>query len=266
MSWGLKATNNFYKYKSKRAMNSKKILNSTIIAILSSVFFCLILPEKSLSQTIELSGIIRDFQDSHPDFEREPNVDKNELNQVFKYGLDKNITTNLLGDDGKPTYAGTSYSTTNKNNFDQWYRDVPGINQRKTHNITLDYDQSQKKYIYENNSFFPIDNELFGNQGRSHNYHFTYEIKANFTYIGNETFTFIGDDDVWVYINGKKVLDIGGVHGAETASFTLNADKATELGLEEGNTYSFNFFFAERHTTKSHFRIETTIAFEEPSD
>jgi len=31
------------------------------------------------------------------------------------------------------------------------------------------------------------------------------------------------------------------------------------LGLEDGQTYSLSFFFAERHTTQSNFRIATTL-------
>jgi fibro-slime domain-containing protein len=260
-------------------MNKKIFLNALIGTALIGIFSGTATPEIALTSTqpnsLTLTGTIRDFNGyragnsgslvsgGHPDFERKAGTDKNPQDQTFQYGLDKNITTDTLGSDKKPVYAGGSYSTTTKANFDQWYRDVEGINQNKSYDITLTYNNQTGKYVFEDNSFFPIDNELFGNQGRSHNYHFTYAINSHFTYQGNETFTFIGDDDVWVYINGKKVVDIGGVHNAQTGSITLDANKASELGLEVGQTYSFDFFFAERHTTESHFRIETTIAFQE---
>ena len=76
-----------------------------------------------------------------------------------------------------------------------------------------------------------------------------------FTYNGGETFAFSGDDDVWVYINGKKVIDIGGVHNSINRRVDLD-EVASEIGLEVGETYDLNFFFAERHTTLSNFRIE----------
>ena len=72
------------------------------------------------------------------------------------------------------------------------------------------------------------------------------------------TFSFTGDDDVWVFINGKLAVDIGGVHGQAKRSINLD-DEADELGLVEGETYALDFFFAERHTTESNFRIETTL-------
>lgn len=215
--------------------------------------------EDHSSESIILTGTIRDFSDQHPDFERNPG-DTSADGSVFKYGIDQEITTNELDPDSKPTYAGGSYSTTNKANFKQWYRDVDGVNQNRKLNITLEK-QDNGVYRYQNTDFFPINEQLIGNEGRDKNFHFTYEIANEFTYQGGEVFNFSGDDDVWVYINGKKVIDIGGVHSRLDASVSLD-DVANDIGLSVGNTYDFHFFFAERHTTKSNFIIETTIALE----
>ncbi|MGL6340205.1 MAG: fibro-slime domain-containing protein [Waterburya sp.] len=210
--------------------------------------------------SITLTGTIRDFKaknqtGGHPDFERSPG-DKNSRNQSFGYGEDKNITTNTLGSDNKPVYANGSYSTTTKENFDQWYRNVSGVNQSKEYPITLTR-QADGTYKYQNNDFFPINGQLFGNYSNNKNFHFTYELHTQFTYKGGETFIFSGDDDVWVYINGKKVIDLGGVHGSQTQNVNLDS-----LGLTAGQTYDLDFFFAERHTTQSNFTITTNIALE----
>ena len=209
--------------------------------------------------TINLTGTVRDFKDDHPDFEREEG-DVSSDGTEFKYGLDKGITTNNLGLDQKPVYAGGSFSTTNKANFDQWYRDVAGVNQKQNFDITLTK-QDNGVYRYENTDFFPINGEMMGNEGRNKNFHFTYELHTRFTYNGGEVFNFRGDDDVWVYINGKKVIDIGGVHNAKDANVNLD-EVADEIGLEVGKSYTLDFFFAERHTTKSNLIIETTLELE----
>jgi len=100
----------------------------------------------------------------------------------------------------------------------------------------------------------------WGNEGSPHNYHFTYELHAAFVYQGGEVFTFTGHDDLFTFVNRKLGIDLGGVHGAESATIDLDA-AAGDLGIAPGGTYDLDFFFAERHTTESHFRIDTTISF-----
>lgn len=159
------------------------------------------------------------------------------------------------------------------NTFDQWYRNVEGVNKATKHSITLEDPDGDGVYRFEaskhnGRSFFPVDGTLWGNEGHPHNYHFTFEVHTKFTYTDpagrdDMTFSFSGDDDVWVFINDKLVVDIGGVHSERYDSVNVDA-VAEEIGLEPGETYDFDFFFAERHTTESNFTIETTIQFLSP--
>ncbi len=197
--------------------------------------------------TLELAGTIRDFSDTHPDFQ-------------YRIGNDRNMVNVELGADRKPVYAnpgGTTRTTNGQEPFDQWYRDVAGVNESKSYSITLTK-TDDGLYRYQNTDFFPINNEMMGNEGRNKNFHFTYEIQTQFTYQGGEVLDFSGDDDVWVFINGQRVIDLGGVHARQDASVDVDS-VAGQLGLEIGQTYDFDFFFAERHTTQSNFIIETSI-------
>lgn len=196
------------------------------------------------ASTIQLNATVRDFLDSHPDMEG-------------TVGNDRGMVETTLGVDGNPVYAGGpggTSTTSGQASFDQWYNDVPGVNQSQNIILELQDNDDDGVFTYSNSSFFPIDDQLMGNQGRPHNYHFTMELETAFTYQGGETFTFRGDDDVWVYINDELVIDLGGVHGAQTASVDLDT-----LGLTEGHDYPFKLFFAERHTTQSNFRIDTSM-------
>lgn len=87
-----------------------------------------------------------------------------------------------------------------------------------------------------------------------HNYSFTMKIAANFKYVKGQYFEFRGDDDVWVYINNKLVVDLGGVH--EPTEGAVNLDT---LNLVEGEEYPFNVFFSERNAIGSNFRMRTSI-------
>ena len=202
--------------------------------------------DPSSLKPVELVGTLRDFTDDHLDFETTS-------------GAEDGIVQGLIGDDDKPQYGGGegTQTTHGRELFDQWFRDVEGVNQSTELKIVLTPNEDGI-YTYNNQEFFPADDQLLGNQGRGHNYHFTFELHTEFTYRGGELFTFTGDDDLWVFINGRLAIDIGGIHGRLTETADLDGLRE-ELGIEPGNTYALDLFFAERHTVMSTFRIDTTI-------
>lgn len=203
----------------------------------------------AFADSITLTGTVRDFHQSHPDME------------ATISGLKTGMVETTLGMDSNPVFAGPNGagSITSAATFSQWYNDSAAS---MTANLDLTFTEDALNpgvYTYNSNSFFPIDGQLFGNEGNAHNYHFTFELHTEFVYQGGETFSFTGDDDVWVFINDKLAIDLGGIHQAVNGQVDLGT-----LGLELGKTYSFDLFFAERHLTESNFRIDTSIGLNQP--
>jgi fibro-slime domain-containing protein len=206
----------------------------------------------------KLRGVVRDFSIQHPDFE----VVSHDSSKC--YCSDKGMVAAALGDDRRPVYAGDPLtgtpSSTGKDSFDQWFRDSAGANQALELELQFVDQGGSGLFTYDNQAFFPVDEQLLGNEGKLHNYHFTFELHTQFIYRGGEQFTFVGDDDVFTFINGIQVADLGGIHAAETAIVDLD-EVAPMLALTPGGTYPLDFFFAERHMTESHFRMDTSLEF-----
>lgn len=150
-------------------------------------------------------------------------------------------------------------------------------------------------YIDGNPLFFPIDDHpdalpavagersvgaipgpIYGGNwnddpsGKLRNFHFTSEIAYWFKYDASASvnLTFIGDDDVWVYVNRRLAVDLGGLHEPIEGTFSIangtitmisdgeeSEASAASFGLTDGGVYEIKVFHAERKKTGSSFKL-----------
>jgi len=250
-----------------------------------------------LPDTLQLDCVIRDFkpkqwEGGHPDFESfggtttvglvadtlsedgkpysSGNLRGFKIQSEYKDSQGRNINPSMY-DPEKGDYSGSLVSGTSGNGFtsserfDQWYRDVPGVNLSQSIQLSLQRVQGTDRYVFDSANdtehgtygFFPINGELYGDYRSDRNYHFTTEINTEFTFHRDtgQIFKFTGDDDVWVYINGQLVVDLGGLHPKREQFLDLDRLE----WLQDGRTYTLDIFHAERRYSGSNFRVETTL-------
>lgn len=118
------------------------------------------------------------------------------------------------------------------------------------------------------NDFYPLDKVLpsYEESQRSHNYYFGMRYDVTFKigdYVGPLNYKFTGDDDLWVVLDGKKiVIDLGGIHSAAGKTVDLwyyigQAANLTEAQKQQNHTLTI--LYMERGAGESNCQMEFTL-------
>lgn len=117
--------------------------------------------------------------------------------------------------------------------------------------------------------FYPLDGDRklsYENSETKHNYFFGMRYDVLFKigdYVGPMNYEFTGDDDLWVLLDGKVVLDLGGIHQAagETVDIWKKLGKtADELTPEEKEKeHTLTVLYMERGAGDSNCKMKFTL-------
>ncbi len=178
---------------------------------------------------------------------------------------------------GTTTGGHTYYEFDSTNGKDNAY--IESINKSdKTATINY-YDSSQDKKVHSANGtdgFFPFNRNAYVPDQGAINYAqdlgFGMKLTIPFTLNENglnedgtaQTFDFSGDDDLWVFVDDKLVLDLGGAHGRTTGSINFNTKKITANNTQViPSGVSRNGSFASGFNTNKNYVHTMTIYYME---
>lgn len=235
-------------------------------------------PNKDGNCQYMMAATVRDFSKDHPDFDH----------PAASYVVVKGMVQPAIGIDGvdrRPVRSTKTAPWPIFNDFNSWwktdslradnakfrsYETCVDIPMSKSNDGLWEYDS----YATPDRGYYPIDNfnrfnETLATQYQVpstsewrtlgvHNMNFCMESHAKFIYQKGQKFEFRGDDDVWVFINDKLVIDLGGLH--IPASDTVLLD-TLRPALQSGKEYNWDFFYCERQPTGSSLKIKTSIFF-----
>ncbi|MBR5032071.1 MAG: fibro-slime domain-containing protein [Treponema sp.] len=210
-------------------------------------------------QTTEIPIIVRDFIGcdrpvdpsltayKHPDFE----------NKAIGTGILPDLLEETLDKDKKPVFNNNkptaSLHIQSKESFSQWFRTIEGVNKEVRKTITFESINNSSEYEFIDEWFLPINGEGFGDslcENDPRNYNFT--VEATFYLLCKENtpivFTCSSDDDLWLFVNNKIAVNLGGLHPKEIATEPINPE---DFNAKPGDYMEIKVFKAERCATGS---------------
>lgn len=159
--------------------------------------------------------------------------------------------------------------------FDSDKKDAAWLSGYGSDTLTMNYGNKATDWVYDaaktyggrdnGVGFFPFDASMTNggktkNNANDYGFGMRTDIEFNVGKDGkinglDQVFNFTGDDDLWVYIDGKLVLDLGGAHKKAEGSINFSTKKVNvSTGTKSVNnvTRNTNFAFDNQDPSKTH--------------
>ncbi|MFG0275440.1 MAG: fibro-slime domain-containing protein [Phycisphaerales bacterium] len=136
------------------------------------------------------------------------------------------------------------------NSFRQWFRDVPGMNTSAPFGLQFEYDEGAGAWVFDESKVKTNQAIIGGGSNSNFEYSFALNLTVRHHAGDGDYIELSGMDDMWVFVDGKLVADLGGVNHAETMFVPLD-----RLGLVDGQKYDVKIFMTERIKQRQHLRV-----------
>ena len=190
----------------------------------------------------------------------------------INYAVEPGMVNVKLGVDYLPVAEGgilTANKGVKDEGFKRWFSAVDGKSKNIPSVLNLTYSEIGSTFDYENEKFYPVDGLGFKDVDEDgHNHLFTLSLGIPFRVLKSDEqlFEITADDDTWVYVDNKLVLDMGGIHEPVRGALRIaeNGEVETSVGDEvfaysgttiAGDSAIIRVFHADRDSKESVFKM-----------
>lgn len=193
----------------------------------------------------------------------------------FNKEVEKGLASFELSDEKIPVLrAGKLTPNRGLDNAERWFKPVEGKSSSFLGTLGLKYEAEGTEFYFYRDKFYPLDEIEFSKDDSvnkdGHNHLFTMSFAVPFTVLnnGSENFEITTDDDTFVYIDDKLVIDMGGIHGTLAGRFSIHEDGEVYAGvgdedlaftgvrLNQGEAGMMRIFHADRDSDESVFGVK----------
>ena len=188
--------------------------------------------------------------------------------------LEQGLVDFELSDEYLPVALGGKLTPNRGIEMSRWFGSVDGKSASYAGTLNMQYSSDGAEFAFSAKNFYPLDEAKFSAgdivNKDGHNHLFTMNFAVPFTVLasGAEEFTIRADDDTFVYVGDKLVLDMGGIHDALSGRFVIYktgeiysgvgdedlAYSGVNVTAEEGSIV--RIFHADRDSADSTFSVK----------
>ena len=193
----------------------------------------------------------------------------------YNKGVEQGLVDYELGGDHLPVFqVGQLTSNRGVGSDGRWFSAVEGKSAPYTGTLKIEYVSKGARFYFHQDQFYPLDEVKFSDGDAvnkdGHNHLFTMNFAVPFTALlsGEESFEIAADDDTFVYVGDKLVMDMGGLHDATTGKFSISEEGEVYAAME-GEELAFTgvrvdkdenaivrIFHADRDAKDSVFKVD----------